>query len=322
LASEYPTLASVKNEVESEVNAYIHSLTLLSSLREYFQSKGIECHIEPKIRKKNGDYNTPDLLLHSNNFLIVDHKYTESIDQRTLSNKINDMKKYDKLFLLPDDESQTEVETKPEVVMLAPAKSTPIFKTLSNCPITWGYVLEENIELRQSIGSVKDTKILSLFTPTISCPLSTEIAKYKFIISHPPTPYTAVHVYSFLWNLIQPTQFFAPEFEVKYDDVLTVFNSFFPPWLRPEIRQMSVKRLEEALDLLQKVGWIRWYKQEGLILVDRTKGRLIPDISSYLIDNFVKIEHARRVKKYEGKIKERKILEKGPGQTSIMDFFR
>lgn len=322
MASEYPTLASVKNEIESEINAYIHSLTLLSSLREYFKSRGIECHIEPKIKKKIGDPSTPDLLLHANNFLIVDHKYTQSIDQRTLSNKISEMKKYDTSFFLPSDASGTEVETKPEVVMLTPEKSIPILKTLSNCPVTWGYILEENIELRQSIGSVKDSKILSLFTPTLSCSLSAEIAKYKFIISHPPTPYTAVHVYSFLWNLIQPTQFFAPEFEVKYDDILTVFNSFFPPWLRPEIRQMSVTRLEEALDLLQKVGWIRWYRQENLILVDRTKGRLIPDISSYLIDNFVKIEHAKRVKKYEGKVKERRTHEKGVEQTSLMAFFK
>lgn len=320
MTSAYPTLASVKNEIESEINAYIHSLTLLSSLREYFKSRGIDCHIEPKIKKKSGDPSAPDLLLHANNFLIVDHKYTQSTDQRTLSNKISEMKKYDAFFLLFDDGSQTEVETKPEVVMLTPEKNIPIFKTLSNCPITWGYVLEENIELRQSIGSVKDSRVLSLFTPTLSCPLSTEIAKYKFIISHPPTPYTAVQVYSFLWTLIQPTQLFAPEFEVKYDDILTVFNSFFPPWLRPEIRQMSVKRLEEAIDLLQKVGWIRWYKQENLILVDKTKGRLIPDISAYLIDNFVKIEHAKKVKKYEGKVKERKIPEKGVGQTSLMSF--
>ena len=192
---------------------------------------------------------------------------------------------------------------------------------MADCPITWGYVLEEDVTLKQSIGSIKDTKVLSLFTPTLSCHLSTDIAKYKFVMSHAPLPYTSVQVYSILWNLISPTQYFAREFEVKYDNILTIFNSYFPPWLRPEIRQMTVKRLDEALDFLQKVGWIRWYQQERTISVDRAKGRLIPDLSAYLIDHYVKIEHAKRVSSYEEKIKSQKIPEKSPGQSSLTDFF-
>jgi hypothetical protein len=317
----YPTLSNIKNEVESEVNAYIHSLTLLSSLREYFQGKGIECHIEPKIKKKVGDPSTPDLLLCSQNFIIVDHKFTDSSDQRTLSDKIEEMKKYDHLFLLQDRVTQTEVECKPEVVMLTSEKNVSSFKTFSSCPITWGYVLDDEITLKQSIGSVKDPKVLSLFNPTITCNLSGEIAKYKFIISHAPLPYTAVQVYSMLWNLIQPNQFFSREFEVKYDHILIIFNSYFPPWLRPEVRQMTVKRLDESLDFLQKVGWIRWYRNERTLSVDRTKGRLIPDLSAYLIDNYVKMEHARRVSEYEKSIKKQKVPPQGPNQRALTDFY-
>lgn len=316
----YPDLASVKKEIETELNAYIHAIIVLSSLREYLQNMKIECYIEKRIKKKEGEHKTPDLLIHSDNYLIVDHKYTESKDQRTLANKVEEMKEYDTIFVLPNSKSKIEIEFKPECVMLTPNEAVSFFKKILDCPVTWGYTLNEEIVVEQGIGSVEDSRILSLFNPTVLCPRAEEVSKYKFIISHAPLPYTACQVYIVLWNLSPPTQFFTPEFEVKYDDILDGFNHLFPPWISPEIKQLNTSRLSGALLFLQVTGWIRWLETEKKVIVDRKKGRFIADSLSYLVDHYVKMEHTKRVKEYEKKVKELKIEKRGK-QEQISTYF-
>ena len=313
-------MAGVKKKIETELNSYIHAITVLSSLREYLRNLKIECYIEKKIKKKEGEPKTPDLLIHSDNYLIVDHKYTESKDQRTLADKVEKMKEYDTIFVISNFKSKKEIEFKPECVMLTPKQAVNFFRKILGCPVTWGYTLNEEIVVEQGIGSVKDSRILSLFNPTVLCPKAEEFSRYKFIISHAPLPYTACQVYIILWTLSPPTQFFAPEFEVKYDDILDGFNHLFPPWISPEIKQLNTSRLSEALIFLQVTGWIRWLETEKKVIVYRKKGRLIADSLSYLVDHYVKIVHTERVKEYEKKVKELKI-EKPGKQEQISTYF-
>ena len=315
----YPNLESVKKEIETETTAYIHAIATLGSLREFLRNMGIKCYIEKKIEKKGGGYKSPDLFIHSNNYLIADHKYTESKDERTLASKVKEMKEYETVFVLSDLESKPRIEIEPEIVMFTPKKVTKYLKKFLDCPITWGYKLNEEITIEQSIKSVKDSRVLSLFSPTLLCPKAKEISKYKFIISHAPIPYTAYQVYTVPWTLWTPTRYHAPDFEVKYDDVLGVFNNLFPPWISEEIRQLNVSRLQEALLCLQEMGWIRWLEMEKKVIVDRSKGRFLADSFSYLVDHLVKIEHARRVKGYEKEAKKLKV-EEPLKQRRISDF--
>jgi hypothetical protein len=317
--SEYPRLDRVKKEIEGEVNGYVDAITLFSSLREYFQDKNIECQIEPKIKKKSGGYKTPDLLVKSDNFVIIDHKFTSSTDKENLMSKIDEMETYNKIFLFVD--SGLEKEVQPEVIMLTPEKATALFNSLLNCPITWGYVIEEQVEVKQSVRSVRDKNLLSCFNPSLLCSRSGELAKYKFILSHPPIPYTSCHVFTILWNLMQPTQLLTKEFDVKYSDILGIFNTFFPPWLRPEIKQMTITRLDEALTFLQDIGWIKWLQTDGLIIVDKSKGRMISDVFSYFMDKFVEMEHQKKVHEYEKKLKKSIEKKKGTSQKEISSYF-
>jgi len=320
LTLRYPDLSSVKKGIETELNAYVHAINVLGSFREYLRSLGIQCYIEKKVDKKEGNHKTPDFLIRSNNFLMVDHKYTESEDERTLASKIEDMKEYDTTFVLPSSKPEKQVEFKPECVMLTPKKAVKHFRKILNCPITWGYTLNEDILIEQGIRSVTDSRILSLFNPTMLCPKAPEVAKYKFIISHAPLPYTACQVYYILWTLSPPARFFFPEFEVKYDDILDVFNNLFPPWISGEVRQLNDSRLRKALQFLHETGWIRFLETENKVIVIRRKGRFIADLLSYLVDRHVKIEHAIRVREYEKKVKELKIEIPGK-QKQLGDFY-
>lgn len=314
---KYPDVESVKKGVTSEINAYIHAITVLSSLQAYLQDKNIECYIEMKLRKRNGNHKTPDLLIRSANYIVVDHKYTESENERTLTGKIEEMKGYNATFVFSKDE-KSEVEFMPEVVMLTPEIVVKHFREFLECPITWGYQLDSEMVIKQAVGEVKDSIVSSLFNPDLLCPVAEEVSKYKFLISHPPLPYMAFQIYNILFTLSPPTQFFGSEFEVKYNDVLGGFNNIFPPWVRPEVKQLNVTRLGEALNFLERVGWIRWFETEKIIIVYRNKGRLVADLLSYLTDKYVKTEHAKRVKEFERELKKLEALKK-PEKT-LMDF--
>ena len=80
-----PDSAEIRRGIEIEFNAYVHEIQVLGSLREYLETMKITSYIEKKIDKKDGNYKTPDLLICSSNYLIVDHKYTESSDEKTLA---------------------------------------------------------------------------------------------------------------------------------------------------------------------------------------------------------------------------------------------
>lgn len=324
LELKYPDFTMVKNVVEAEVQAYIHAVTVLSSLKENLKENGLECHVEMKIYKNDGSYKTPDLLICSDNYIIVDHKYTQSKDVVTLKSKIEEMKEYDTQFVFNHDCSGGSKEFNPEIVMLTPERVTHFFKELLVCPVTWGYELSDHeIVIKQSIGLLKDQKVSSLFKPDLIFQKGEDVNKYRFIVSHAPLPYTACQVYIILFTLLRADQFFIDEFEAKYDKILTNFNALFPPWVRPEVKQLNVTRLREALHFLQSIGWIKWYEAEKTIIVDRNKGRLTGDVLSYFIDNFAKNLHGKMVRDYERKNKELEEMErKTNAQKQISDFFK
>jgi hypothetical protein len=320
LALKYPDLDHVKNVITSEVQAYVHAVTILSSLRETLQQNGFDCHIEKRLYKKDGSYKKPDLLICSDNYIVVDHKYTQSKAVDNLMDKIEEMKEYNTKFVVNDAKTGEPIEFNPEVVMLTPEKAVQYFKEFLMCPITWGYELNDEIIIKQTVSSVKDPRVSSLFKPDLSFQRAEDIAKYKFITSHTPLPYVACQVYMILFTLIPADQTFSDEFEAKYSEILNQINTLYPPWVRPEIKQLNAKGLKKALQFLQNLGWIRWFEPENIVVVDRNKGRLAGDLLSYFIENLAKSEHDKLVKKYEQELKKLEEAKKPKGQKSLIDF--
>lgn len=295
-----PDAAQIKRCIEIEFNAYILEIQVLGSLREYLETLNIPSYIEKKINRADGSYKTPDLLIRSNNFLIVDHKYTESNDERTLADKVEEMSEYRSKFILHDNKKNLDIEFDPECVMLVPDGSVKYFKNNLNCPVTWGYKLNGNVTIEQGIGKVQDSKILALFNPSMWFETAEEIAKYKFVISHAPLSYTASQIYTILWTLMSsPNDYFTTEFKVKYDTILDQFNHLFPQWVSAEVKQMNVSRLEEALLFLQELGWVRWLKSDKEVIVYKQKGQHIGDIISYLIEQQAKKQYEHQLRAYQ-----------------------
>jgi len=316
LTLEYPDLLSVKAEIQRNVKAYVFSIKLLGSLKEYLGKKlGLKVYVEGKLDKKEGGFKKPDLLIHSENYVIVDHKYTESQDERTLTSKIKEMEEYDTIFIL------FEEEIRPEIVMLTPKEAAEIFSTMSNAPTTWGYVLNKEIKITQDVGKVRDKNLLSLFRPMFVCPIESAVLKYRFITSYAPLPYTAWNVYNVLWTLKPANLFFVPEFEIDYKILLDQFNKLFPPWISKEVRQLTESRLQKSLIFLAKIGWVKWVKEAGKIIIDVSKGKNIPDLLPRLIQFYAEIELKRLEEEYTKRLLELQMKEKERTmQTKISDF--
>lgn len=295
-----PDAAQIKRCIEIEFNAYVFEIQVLGSLHEYLETMNIPSYIEKKINKKDGGFKTPDLLICSDDFLIIDHKYTESDNERTLADKVQEMSEYRSKFILHDNKKNQDIEFDPECVMLVPDGSIKHFKKNLNCPVTWGYKLNGNVTIQQGIGSVKDSKILALFNPSMWFEKAEEIAKYKFVISHAPLAYTSSQVYTILWTLMSsPSDYFATEFKVKYDTILNQFNHLFPQWISAEVKQMNVSRLEEALLFLQELGWVRWLSSDKEVIVYKQKGQHLGDIISYLIEQQAKKMYEHQIRVYQ-----------------------
>jgi hypothetical protein len=320
LAQKYPDLDLVRKVITSEVQAYVHAVTVLSSLREVLQQNGFACHIEKKLYRRDGSHKKPDLLICSDNYIIVDHKYTESKAVDNLLDKIEVMKGYNTKFFLNNAKGEEPTEFDPEVVMLTPEKAVQWFKEFLGCPITWGYGLNDEITIKQSVGSIKDPRVSALFKPDLSFQRAEDIAKYKFITSNTPLPYVACHVYMVLFTLIRPDQTFSDKFEVKYSELLDRVNTLYPPWVSPEIKQLNVKTLRNALHFLQGIGWIRWFESENIVVVDKKKGQLTPDLLVYFIEKLAKDQHEQLVKRYERELKELEEAKKPKEQKSLIDF--
>ena len=296
-----PDRESIKKGIKTEVSAYIEAITILGSLKYHLEQSGFECFIEKKIDKKENGYKKPDLLIHSENYIIVDHKYTESNDEKNLSSKIKDIDEYKTTFKL------NSIEFTPEVVMLIPKPATESFKTITGCPTTWNYTINGEIIIDQCIGSIKDPKMLSLFKPKFICPKGRELSKYKFILSHAQVPYVACHVYIILWSLQPAPDFFASEFIVDYNQILEHFNNTFPPWVSSEVKQLNATRLQQSLMFLQIIKWIKWIETEKKVIVDKKKGKRIADFLEYFIDEYADQEYMRKMVEYEHKLEESQI---------------
>lgn len=319
-----PNIDAIKKQIEIEFRAYVNAISVLGTLRDYFQEHSFICYVEKRIEKKAGNYKTPDLLLRSNNFLFIDHKYTESGDDKNLDDKIEKMKEYNTIFVFKDPDTSVPVEFQPECVMLTPRDIIKYLKKKANCPVTWGYKLDGTVAIEQSIGKVKDLRVDSLFSPTLLAPISDEARKYKFILSHAPKSYTTVQVYAILWTMHSAKDFLKPTFQVKYSEILKYFNQSFSPWISPEAMQLNASRLKEALRFLHSLRWIKLLDSDSgkIIEVIRKRGRSMGDVIPYLINEQAKEEYAKQLKKYV-KQSETKVSKEKPEfkQERLTDYF-
>lgn len=298
LELQCPDRESIKKNIRTEINAYVDAIMILGSLKYYLEQSDIECSIERKIDKKEHGYKTPDMLIHSDNYIFVDHKYTESNDERNLSSRIRDIDEYKTTFKI----NSTEFE--PEVVMLIPKPATDSFKTIQGCPTTWNYTLNGEITIEQCIGSIKDPQMLSLFRPLLIFPKGKELSKYKFLLSHVPVPYVACQVYTIICTLQSAKDWFAQEYSVDYDQILEQFNNIFPPWVSSEVKQLNPTRLQHSLMFLKIINWIKWIEHEKRVIVDKTKGKRIGDLLEYFIDEYADHEYMTKMAEYEQKLEE------------------
>ncbi|MGD6807347.1 MAG: hypothetical protein ACQCN4_10370 [Candidatus Bathyarchaeia archaeon] len=300
-----PNIDLIKSKIETEFKAYTDSIEVLGALREFLDKNAITSYIEKKVYKINGGDKQPDLLVVSKNFLFIDHKFTKSNEPKTLEDKIEEMAEYNRSFYFDDPKSRKRIQITPECVMLTPKEVIKHFRKNAKCPITWGYKIDGTVFIEESIGKVNDSKIASFFKPSLIIPISRERRKYRFVLSHAPKCYTAFQVYNAICFIYNSKDCDKTTFQANYNDLLSDFNDLFPPWVLKEAKQLNATRLDEALSLLTRLGWIEVVNSQSgkVIIVNRKKFLRTGDVLGLF-----KAEEAKEL--FEQKMREYKVQEK------------
>ena len=280
---------NLKSEIRDSIDGYIFSLKIFGSLKIYLEKAfKLEVYIERDVHKTTGGTKRPDILIKTpEGFVVVDHKYILSSDERTMRSAINEVCEYNADFSLQGP------SFRPEIVMLCPLSSAKRYKSLrieSSCVI-WGYELEKTITIGQVVGSVRNPSLKRIFSPGLVFPVDYEVMKFKFIREEPPLPYLTQVIYTILWSL--STEPFKEEFDVSYKIVLEQFNTLFPRWLDPNILQLTPGRLNNSLRFLRGIGWIGWRDGGDKITVFAKRGERMSDVLGFFIDEYARMMSKR-----------------------------
>jgi len=140
-------------------------------------------------------------------------------------------------------------------------------------------------------------------------------SKHKFIKAEPPVVYTAFEVNLMLRTFLDVKTVMQDQFTVKRDDVLSIMNTYYPPWINENLKQMSSKRLNNALEFLDKIDMIDWKREKGEIIVNRGRGKRSGDILKNLAIKWCKLQE----KEHKKRRKRKKVVGKETIQKSLFE---
>jgi len=282
-------LERIRLETRNDIDGYVFSLKIYGSLKSRLEKESLRVYVERDLKSTSGGKKRPDLLVRAGtDFLIIDHKYITSQDKRTLESALAEIDEYDDDFLFDG------VSFRAQLAMLCRLPTAELYKRLGvqTKHVILGYIVEREITFRQLAGSIHSSAICKLYTPDLVFPVDENVWKYKFIRQEAPLPYTAQCVYAILFSL--RAEYFQEEFEVRYGVVLDQFNTLFPPWIRSDVKQLTPGRLNDVLRFLRRIGWIDWEEGSEQIVVDATKGKRMPDLLTFFIDQYAMFERRKR----------------------------
>lgn len=91
-------------------------------------------------------------------------------------------------------------------------------------------------------------------------------------------------------NVFRDIQYLKKEsFFIKYNDLLTQAESFFPDWIK-DTKQITKGRINKSLKFLDKIGFLRWKHEGEEIEAFRSKGRRTGDITLYLAQKYIALK--------------------------------
>ena len=296
-------------DVVNECLNYIETVIVFSFLHKKLVDSEIIHHIErdmilPPPKQKG----TPDITIYKESVTdIIEHKASLPNFEDFALKEINEcFDKYQKVIF-------NDCECIPNVILLYPKKKQYMIEKIKE-DIPKGLQLCFFDLSDKEIFFQKDAKVnhqdlghLLKLSP-YPC-MRHHFSKHKFIKAEPPVVYTAFEVTQILRTFLDVKTITQDQFLVNRADVLSHMNSFYPPWVSENLKQISSKRLNNALEFLDKIDMVDWEKNTGEITVYRGKGKRSGDIFKTYAEKWCKIKEKDEKKKIRNKIK--------PGKETI-----
>ncbi|MBE3093862.1 MAG: hypothetical protein IMZ52_02440 [Actinobacteria bacterium] len=310
-----------EDAVVEECLNYIETVQVFSFLDKKLDDSQIEHEIEKDLELKPPKTKcNPDFIIHRDELTdILEHKASLPNNEEYVLEEITDCyNKYNTVMF-------NKVECQPNLIFLYPKKKEYLIKKIQN-------QIPKGIQLcyfnlgDQEIDFQKDVKVVH---PELANVLKYSpypyarhnYSKHKFIKAEPHQVYTAFQVNLILRSFQDISTVNQPSYIVKKDDVLSVMNTYYPPWINENLMQINSGRLNHALEFLDKIEAIEWDREKGEITVFKEKGRKSGDILKNYAKKWCKIQAKKKQSKSRKKIEHVEPSQKNV-QTSLSDIFK
>jgi hypothetical protein len=158
--------------------------------------------------------------------------------------------------------------------------------------LSYPFPVEDPIKIQLVQGRVSDSKLEALFgTGTVIVDLArTIIPTVKFLKQTPPVPYSAWAIWQVVWASVPA---FKEDYPVKYPTILRECQKFYPSWISHDTEQITMGRVNDALELLRHVGWVEYEGRptpQSTIQIHYTKGdKMRSEAFHYLARKYVEL---------------------------------
>jgi len=283
-------------KVVKEVKAYQSKIVLYCSLKVFLENHGFRVLVENRCERVGKDPDEPDLQAHGEKVTFIEEKSSLPDDRKLLEKEIRDVMDYHCEHLYRG------AKFIPEVVLLCPSevyrtRRAEFRKHEKNLVVlTYPFPVEDPIKIQLMQGSISDSVLQSITkTGTIIVDLArTIIPTVKFLKQTPPVPYSAWTIWQVVWASVPP---FKEDYSVRYTTILKECQKFYPSWISQDTEQITMGRVNEALELLQYVGWVEYEGKptpQATIQIHYTKGdKIRKETFHFLARKYVELKRRK-----------------------------
>ena len=272
-----------KDEILAEKEVYWNSVLFFAAFFTFCSKNGIPCFIEPKFKGNDGNPKYPDFAIFKKKVLkiILEHKGSLPKDLDKIYKIVSETKeKYEILEV-----NSHKISSR--VVLLFPKSCEEIIDQIDNKKIDLEIIVfnlrdEENISFVWFFKKpIRDSLLDQIVSTKIPCN-EDDFSKYKFIRKDPHPIYTAWILKNLIFPCFKtPYNYGKEKFRIQLKNIYEQAESFFPPWIGTDIKQITSRRINKALDFLKFVKFIDLDIQSKEVIFYNNRGTRTGDILEY-----------------------------------------
>ncbi len=275
---------------QKKVMYYTDKAHFFSVFQRILELQKIDVRVEPKCIQKNGNECYPDFVCKIDESIsIFEHKGSVSNAFTYVVEEIKDTERYLELEL------ECDVT---EVILIVPdneiEKIVDALNQIDTELAVWSFNLDKDkqlLVLNQCYGKTSK-RLNNLLDNQFRFELYWFSSK-RFLRDNPPVVYTA----SYIWNttlrfFLDPWLPPSESFDVDLKEVIKKSKDSFPK--DTDANQITSRRVKEALEFLNEIGWVNYPNEDGEVTVNKAKALREKMVAQALLKEYCKTKEGEQ----------------------------